>query len=67
MRKSDGKGAIEDHSRKLDGDERHQGSLRTMSALSTTKLQRAVRWHPPSFDIRVEWVPMPEFVDRRLG
>ncbi|KAJ8507464.1 hypothetical protein ONZ45_g10165 [Pleurotus djamor] len=23
-------------------------------------MQKAVRWHPPAYDVRVEWIPIPE-------
>ncbi|TFK27963.1 alcohol dehydrogenase [Coprinopsis marcescibilis] len=32
----------------------------TASRDSPTRTQKAVRWHPPSYDIRVEEIPIPE-------
>ncbi|PPQ77465.1 hypothetical protein CVT25_011335 [Psilocybe cyanescens] len=32
------------------------------SSFSSTEQQKAVRWHPPSYDIRVETVPIPQIL-----
>ncbi|KAI8969755.1 chaperonin 10-like protein [Trametes punicea] len=33
------------------------------AALDLTGIQRAVRWYPPAYDIRVEAVPIPQIID----
>ncbi|KAJ7465283.1 chaperonin 10-like protein [Mycena latifolia] len=34
-----------------------------MTSVSPPKMMTAIRWHPPSFDIRVESVPVPQIQD----
>jgi len=34
-----------------------------MSSVSASDIQRAVRWYPPSYDIRVEEITVPKFAD----
>ncbi len=32
------------------------------AALDISGIQKAVRWYPPKYDIRVEAVPIPQYV-----